>query len=52
MHSAAREFPQTGHRLAGRSLGDQDAAIGIDEGAGSDQDDLRAHSWAPGSDGV
>jgi len=37
---AAREFPETGHGLAGRSLGEEDAAVGVDERDGRDEDDL------------
>lgn len=37
---AAREFPETGHGFAGRSLGEQHAAVGVDEGDGGDEDDF------------
>ena len=37
---AAGEFPETGHRLALRSLRDQHAAVGVDERASRNEDDL------------
>ncbi len=44
---AAGEFPETGHRLALRSLRDQDAAVGVDERAGGDKNKFDAHSPRP-----
>ena len=40
---AAGEFPQAGHRPAGRPLRDQHAPIRVDEGASGDQDEFDAH---------
>ena len=37
---AAGKLPQAGHRLAGGPLCDQHAAVGIDQGAGGDQDEF------------
>jgi hypothetical protein len=38
---AAGEFPQAGHGLAVRPLGDEDALVGIDQRAGGDQQQRR-----------
>ena len=40
---AAGKLPQARHRLAVRTLRDQHAAVGIDEGAGGDKNGFRAH---------
>ena len=42
-HFAAGKFPEAGHRLARRPLCDQHAAVGVDEGAGGDEDKFDAH---------
>jgi hypothetical protein len=39
MHLAARKLPKAGHRLAGRALRDQHAAVDIHQGTGDDQDE-------------
>ena len=39
---AAGEFPQAGHRLALRALGQQDAAVGVDQHHRRDEDERRA----------
>ncbi len=41
---AAGEFPEPGHRLAFRTLSQQDAAVGIDQRHGDDEDDGLAGS--------
>ena len=43
---AAGKFPKPGHRLAGRPLGDEHAAVGIDEGAGNNKNQSGAHNRA------
>src|SRR5262245_65724374 len=43
---AAGKFPQARHRFAGGALGDQHAAVRVNEGAGGDQDEVCAHSIA------
>ena len=40
---ASGKLPQARHRLAGRTLGEQHAAVGIDQGAGGNQDEFDAH---------
>ena len=40
---AAGEFPQACHRFAGGTLGEQYAAVGIDEGAGGNKNEFDAH---------
>src|SRR5262249_34511655 len=42
LHLAARELPQSGHRAAGRTLCEQNAAIGIDQRACCDEDEFHA----------
>ena len=37
---AARELPEAGKLLALRALGDEDAVVGIDQGAGDDEEQL------------
>ncbi len=46
---AAWEFPETGHRLALRSLRNQHAAICIDERASGNEDDLERQDAGSGS---
>ena len=41
---AAREFPEPGHGLAFRTLGDQHPSVAVDKRAGGDKDDLLAGS--------
>lgn len=46
---SARELPQTGKLLSLGPLGDEDAAVGVDEGAGDDEKDrFVAHSATSG----
>ena len=42
---AAGKFPQACHRLACGPLREQHAAVGIDQGAGGDQNDSRLTTW-------
>jgi hypothetical protein len=44
---AAGEFPQARHRFAGGTLGEQHAAVGIDEGAGGNENKFDAHWPCP-----
>src|SRR5207245_424415 len=39
----AGELPQPRHHSAGRTLGNEHASVGIDEGAGGDKDKIDAH---------
>ena len=43
---AARKFPQARQRLALGALGEEDAAVGVDQGDGRDEDDLHQSSSA------
>ena len=45
---AAGKLPQAGHRLTGRSLRNQDPAIGVDQSAGGDEDKLDGHGFLIG----
>src|SRR5207253_1824404 len=40
---ASGELPQARHRFAGGPLGEQHAAVGIDEGAGGNKNEFDAH---------
>jgi hypothetical protein len=40
---ASGKFPQACHRFAGGALGEQHAAVGIDEGTGGDKNKFDAH---------
>jgi hypothetical protein len=40
---ASGEFPKASHRFADRAFGEQDAAVGIDEGASGNENEFDAH---------
>jgi hypothetical protein len=42
----ARKFPQPSHRLAHRTLSDQDAAIRVYQSASGNKDEFHAHTLA------
>ncbi|MNL72355.1 hypothetical protein D3C87_1976520 [compost metagenome] len=49
LYLAAREFPKARHGLTFRALGDEDAPVGIDKGAGNNEQDwFCGQSGAPG----